>query len=430
MNTGTSSPKQGVFWAGWRQVGLAATMDFAATGFFFYSWSVFLPQVEKAFELSRGEASLGLSLMIAVSGLAAVFVGRLVDTKPLHLVLSTGGVLCAAGLVWIGVSQHVLMAVLGIAILGIGLGFLGLLAPARLVTNWFIAKRSTALGLAGIGISASGVLMPLVASYLIELDGWRFALFCYAGIAAGVIVPLAFFGIVTKPEDKGLGPDNMPPQLATEDEVAIVVPQSMTAKQILLNPMFLLLIMVFGSQFFAVGSVIGHIYPMAQSRGLDPADSAQIAALIALMAVGGKLFFGFIGDRLQMHWVMLLSASVQLTGLVLAALVPGLTGMGIMVVLFGFGYGGAVILQSLAAARYFGANMGAVLGYTRPVGAILQTSGPPLAGFLYDYSGSYEPALWMNSFAVSASILGVFLFYIVAKNMPVPTTRIDISKKS
>ena len=50
---------------------------------------------------------------------------------------------------------------------------MGGLATAKLVANWFDRGRGMALGVATMGISLSGVLMPVLSALLVEAVGWR-----------------------------------------------------------------------------------------------------------------------------------------------------------------------------------------------------------------------------------------------------------------
>ena len=76
---------------------------------------------------------------------------------------------------------------------------LGGLPGSTLVSNWFVSRRGTALGIAATGISLSGVLMPPLATMLIADQGWRFTFIVY-GVAVFVFVlPVVWFVIVKNP---------------------------------------------------------------------------------------------------------------------------------------------------------------------------------------------------------------------------------------
>ena len=96
--------------------------------------------------------------------------------------------------------------------LGVGLGVGCAYVPAiGAVQRWFVRRRGFASGLAVSGIGVGTLLMPPLASYLIEAVGWRAAYLVLGILAAGIGGGLALF-IENDPRDRGLGPDGDPPR--------------------------------------------------------------------------------------------------------------------------------------------------------------------------------------------------------------------------
>jgi MFS family permease len=61
--------------------------------------------------------------------------------------------------------------------------------------------------------------------------------------------------------------------------------------------------------------------------------------------------------------------------------------------LFGFGMGGIVPLQGALIGRVFGSDrFGRALGLMRPAMFPIHMVGVPLAGWVFDVTGSYQPA--------------------------------------
>ncbi len=59
------------------------------------------------------------------------------------------------------------------------------------VASWFDRGRSTALGIAATGIGAGGVVMPLLAGWLISKYDWQTACVCMAGVVILVGIPVS-----------------------------------------------------------------------------------------------------------------------------------------------------------------------------------------------------------------------------------------------
>ena len=59
---------------------------------------------------------------------------------------------------------------------------MGNLAVSKLIANWFDKNAGRALGIAAIGISFSGVMLPLIVDPLLDLVGWRNVYVIFASI--------------------------------------------------------------------------------------------------------------------------------------------------------------------------------------------------------------------------------------------------------
>lgn len=401
-------------WLGWRQVGIAALMDFASTGLFFYSFGVFVPHVEAAMGLTRSASSLGVTIYVAIGALAAPVVGRYLDSNHLHRVMAVGALLLGVGLGTIGAFPTIGGAVAGILLAGIGGATLGMMAPARLISNWFVRRRGTAMGIAAVGISASGVVMPVLANAMIHGYGWQESLLIYGALGCLAVAPIAWFFTVTFPEHAGQTPDNAPAEWAPK--ISAPTPAELAQRpglrEIYRTAPFRFAVFTFGAQFFATGAILAHLVPLGLSMGMTGADAALMASGTAFFAVLGKLVFGYMGDRLPIWMALSVSATLQMLGVLLANLLPQpWPALAAIVALFGLGFGANVVLQNLMLARFFGQHMGIVMATTRPPVTALQVCGPLLTGYLFDlHGGSYEMALWIHSGVYGMVLLGALVF--------------------
>jgi len=128
-----------------------------------------------------------------------------------------------------------------------------------------------------------------------------------------------------------------------------------------------------------------------------------------MMSVGGRLGFGWLGDKYERRRIVAISFAMMTAGLLffgyaaaasLWLLVPFL-------ILFGFGYGGSTATRPSIVAEYFGrANYGTILGLVVGINAIGGIVGPPLAGWVFDTWDSYQ-GVWLaySGLAVVASLL-------------------------
>tara|TARA_B100000795_G_scaffold236730_1_gene197010 strand:- start:2620 stop:3882 length:1263 start_codon:yes stop_codon:yes gene_type:complete len=389
---------------GWRMVAVAFFVDFIAVGFFFYSYSVFFKSIAAEFGDSRLGVSIGISVTQGVGALLAPFIGRALDRFPLKRIMAAGAVSMGTGFLLLGLVQTPLQfyLVLGVFI-GFGAGAMGQLATSKLVSNWFVLKRGTALGIAATGISVSGVLMPATTAWLIGEFGWRNGFVAYGVITLVIVVPLILRLVVSRPEDLGLLPDGAA-------EAATLPPPrpALRTAEYIRNSNFWYLLITIGLLFCIQSATLIHMVPQLTDRGIDLISASVIASSTALFGVMGKLIYGALVDRWDVRWALWLAIAFQVAGQLFMLFGNGYSGFLIGASLFGFGMGGIVPMQGAVVGAAFGReNFGRVLGAMRPPMAIIHLLGVPFAGWVYDSTGSYEPAFltFLGLYAVTTLVV-------------------------
>ncbi|MCB1645604.1 MAG: MFS transporter [Pseudomonadales bacterium] len=396
---------------GRRMVAVAFFVDFVAVGFFFYSYGVFFKAIAAEFGDSRLGVSLGLTATNVVGAIAAPLLGRALDIYPLKRIIAIGCLSMTTGFLLLSQvsSQLQFYIVLGLFI-GFGASSMGGLATAKLIANWFNKRRGRALGIAATGISVSGVVMPFVSAALIEAYGWRQGFLFFGAFTGLVVLPIVLTLVVSKPSDVGLEPDGgrlvgnasgaEPPKPVIED------------KPILKERNFWVLVMAIGLMFCCQGATLTHMVPRLTDTGIDLKMASLVMSLCAGLGVVGKVTFGFIGDSWAARKAFWLAIGCQVVGQIMMLLAhdnlfifaPG-------AMCFGFGMGGMVPLQGALIGRVFGSErFGKAMGYMRPAQLPLQVSGVPLAGWIYDVTGNYQPAfiIFLGVYAMAAVVVYFF----------------------
>ena len=385
-------------------VAVAFIVDFIAVGFFFYSYSVFFKSIAAEFGDSRLGVSIGISVTQGVGALLAPFIGRALDRFPLKRIMAAGAVSMGTGFLLLGLVQTPLQfyLVLGVFI-GFGAGAMGQLATSKLVSNWFVLKRGTALGIAATGISVSGVLMPATTAWLIGEFGWRNGFVAYGVITLVIVVPLILRLVVSRPEDLGLLPDG-----ATEAATLPPPRPALRTAEYIRNSNFWYLLITIGLLFCIQSATLIHMVPQLTDRGIDLISASVIASSTALFGVMGKLIYGALVDRWDVRWALWLAIAFQVAGQLFMLFGNGYSGFLIGASLFGFGMGGIVPMQGAVVGAAFGReNFGRVLGAMRPPMAIIHLLGVPFAGWVYDSTGSYEPAFltFLGLYAITTLVV-------------------------
>ena len=123
-------------------------------------------------------------------------------------------------------------------------------------------------------------------------------------------------------------------------------------------------------------------------------------------SIAGRLSLGWITDRWAYRKVMIVALLLMAVGLVCFLLIPAGT---YFVVLFLFtfpiGFGGAMVLRPPFVLEYFGqARFGTIFGLAMSACLLGGMAGPPLAGWIFDTTGTYQ-LFWVIS--IGALVLAV-----------------------
>ena len=353
-----------------------------SVGSIIYCFALFtIPWLEE-FGSSRRDLMLTIALLQIGAGVLGPLAGRALDTLPLRWMVLTGlASLVLALLLAQQVTALWQLWLIYATLLPVSMTLMGTLAAQTLVSRWFSDNRGLALGLSAMGTNLGGIVLPiLVSAWLLQM-GWRDALNNLMFLAVGLVLPLTWLVL------------GRSPQPAKQELPGSIGEQRLwTTREILNTSMFWLpflglapLSMAFGTLQFNLGIIVRDV-------GLEPSVTASLIALTSLAMIGGKLFFGVLGDRVdhrKLYWV---ANATTVLALLLFMYAESLTVLTVAAIATGISGGGILPLMGLMYSTRFGvASFGKVMGFgmlTIMAGAI----SPIAAGWLYDIYGSYQYA--------------------------------------
>jgi MFS family permease len=393
---------------GLRIIALAFLTNYISVGFVFYSYGVFFKALVADFQGSRLGVSAGLTCMSLATATAAPIVGRFLDRGKARQLMTLGAVLmaCAFALASRIESLWQFFLVLG-CVMGPAVCMLGGLSSSTLVAAWFVERRGTALGIAAMGISVSGVLMPPLGTVLIDVIGWRNTFLVYGAIALFVVAPLTYRFVIATPEELGQLPDGEVPVAGSASTVR-ADERALSTREILSDARFWLIAIAIALNFMCLGAVLTHAVPHVTDLGVSPGAAALVLSAMAGAGAIGKPLFGALTDRMDKRATLALCTLLQLLGvwmLIYVRQYPLLIAAGL---LFGLGMGGVVPLQGALVGAAFGRRaFGRVMGLMSPAMLPIQMIGVPFAGYVFDRSGSYRSAflVFLAAFALSLGVL-------------------------
>jgi MFS family permease len=154
------------------------------------------------------------------------------------------------------------------------------------------------------------------------------------------------------------------------------------------------------------------------SRAREPRDIAN--SVEGLAGLGGRVAFGFLGDRFGAKRVLVSGLLLQAFGALAYFFVRELGAFYAVAVLFGFIYAGVMPLYSVLARENFPQRMmGTIIGGTAMAGSLGMATGPLAGGLIYDTFASYR-WLYIGAWGIGISAFVIALTFRPHAAKPTP----------
>jgi len=378
----------------WRMVAVAFVAMFAVYGIA-YSFGAFFKPMAAEFGSGRSSTSAVFSITVFVWCVLGWPAGHLSDRFGPRVVVGGGALVMGAGLILTAFIDRLWLGYLTYSI-GVGIGVATAYVPmVAVVGGWFLLRRNTALGIAVAGIGCGTVLVAPAAAAMIERLGWRDTYLVLGAVATAMLLGCA--AIVERPP-------------------VHVTPSAIDVRAAIRTPAFGLLYLNSFLSSMALFVPFVYLPAFAHDHGATRIASAALVSIIGGASVIGRLGLGAIADRtstirLYQGCYLLLAASfvLWLTGSSYATMVA-------FAIAMGAGYGGFVALSPAVLAELFGvARLGTVMGILYTSGGVGALLGPPIAGMIIDYTGSYR---WAIAYSLAGALASFFILLPLARYAP------------
>ena len=388
-------------------------------GVAFWSMGLFIEPLEDEFGWTRTQVSLGFSLSLGVSGLAAPMAGRWVDRKGPRSAILLGGVATAGTFLLLATTQQLWQWYLFLSLNGLLRHFVFIIPFMALTARWFERRRSLAASILGAGLMVGPMAIVPLMSILIDGLEWRGAFVAAGILTAAVVLSLALLVIRNDPADVGAVQDGGFSERANGSRRESAAGGISLGRAVRTRLFWALTL---GMTFFPFGMVtwITHVAPFYESIGFSPRTAAFLISLSAALAIPPRLIAGHIADRLP----NLEFGAAGVAGLlVIAMAILMVDTSALAVVLFfpffvlGFAAGGA-LFEALLLPRAFGIqHYATILGFVVIIQTVGLISGPTVAGAIYDATGSYDWVIVM----VGGVFLATGACFLIAARLPRPS---------
>lgn len=348
------------------------------TGLPFYSYGLFASELEAEFGWTRSQTQLpmlfqtgGLLVMLPVVGWACDRYGA----RPVALFSMIGFAIAFGALALLGPNvEQFFLTVFLVGLLGAGT------TPVtwtRAINAAFNKNRGVALGITLTGTGVTAFVVPILATQIIELHGWRVGFMVLAALPALLGIPMVAL---------------MFRENHSDTRVAAALATGLTLREGLRSYRFALIAIAFLVISFGIGGAIPNLFPLYREAGFGPEATAGILSLIGLSVIAGRLVTGMLLDRL---WAPGVAAFLMcLPALSCYLLTTGMisnTDAVVATILLGLAAGAEFDIIAYLASRYFGMRSYSKLySYLYIAFAVGAAIAPGLFGYVYDSQGSYN----------------------------------------
>ncbi|MDM8540428.1 MFS transporter [Desulfococcaceae bacterium HSG9] len=392
--TGTFNLKKSSFFYGYVVVSAAFFLQAVGWGIF-NSFGVFAVRLMSEFQWTRAGVSGAFALAFFIYGLASIVLGILNDRWGPRLIMTGSGIVLGVGFLLTSQIGNLgqLYLFYGI-IVGIGIGGVDVVLLST-VARWFVKKRGMMSGIVKVGTGVGMFIMPLIINRLLDSYGQSHTFAILGIIILIVFIALSQF-MVRGPASIGLLPDgarrtgNANSDLGS-DANSDLGESGMTLREAFHTIQFWMLCVSYSLVLFCLATILMHIVPHTTDMGVASASATRILSTIGALSIAGRFIMGGISDKIGNKRALIICFGFLLVGLSLLQLSDKLWMFYAFAIIHGFAHGGVFALISPIVAELFGSLAhGAILGIVIFSSTIGGSSGPLLAGYLFDITGSYQ----------------------------------------
>ncbi len=397
---------------GWWIVLAGTVILFVSSGIGFYGHGVILDPLRALHGWSKATISSAVTLYFFTTGIMGLIIGRQIDRYGPKWVLLIGSGFIGTGFLFLSLISTVWQLYVIYFIMALGFSCTSLIPVNTLVTNWFIRKRGFAMSLTNTGLSAGGIVMVPLASYIISRWGLEIALPVLGAVYGVVVVSTTSF-IRQRPADINQFPDGTPPEAVSLDSHPSVISYSTqmrvwTRSQAIRTVAFWSIVIAF---LLALAGQIAFLVHQISflSHYLGISGAATAVSITAGASIVGRLWLGTFVDRCDKRYVIMVCFLIQGIAVFTLAHYHHVVILYLGTLAFGLTMGNIIMMQSLITGECFGlvsfATVSGLAGVFTMSGAAI---GPTIAGLIFDATRSYQMAFTIFAAMSAVAILVIY----------------------
>lgn len=339
------------------------------------AFAVFYPELLKVFGWSHAGGALVYSVNMLVVALSSPLLGWLLDRFGPRWIFTTAAVV--VGLAFAACS-HITRVEHYLLFYGVlsAVGQTALLSMTVVVARWFAhAQQGRAIGFADVGTGFGMMILAPGTAWLITRFGWQPAFMVLGVVIMLTLVPL---NLLHRP---------MPALSSTTS-------QQLSLTTLLRRYDLWLLCAAHLFMSITMTMVNVHLIEFLVGTGLLKLIAAStLLGAVSLVSLPGRMFFGWLVDRIQPNGAFSLAMSCTMLGFCTLLLLAHVEARWLLygfVIIYGFAQGaGGISIAAKTVALFDGPHVGTIFMVVNPSGNLGAAIGAWLGGRLFDVSGSY-----------------------------------------
>ena len=377
----------------WIVVGSVLALFVSGGPVYAFTFGLFVGPLVREFGWSRGTISMGIGAGLIMAAAGAPLAGFAIDQFGVRRVTLFCIVLFSLSVASISLAATPVVFVLLHGAAGLFSSGHAPLSYAQVISSRFDERRGLALGFAMAGVGLGAAIVPLIASILIGTWGWRGT---YVALGA-MTLAIAFPAVAILVKSAG-------------SKQSLAAQPGSTARDAFRDRRFWYIALVILFVALATNGTIAHTVPLLADKGFSTQTAASALAVMGVALIIGRLFAGYMLDRVFAPFVAAAFFAVPILGILVLRTAGQANAARAGVAMIGLGLGAEVDLIAFLLSRYFGLRSFARLyGFLFMLFAIGSGVGPYLMGLTFDLTGSYNVALTIFCCCLSLSVALVLL---------------------
>jgi MFS family permease len=410
------SQKKGIFYGWWIILGrILISFGWAASPF-----SIILKQLMAEFHTGRGMVSILSSVSMVSGAICSYFVARLLENHSARKFMLWGSVMGGIGFLLCAAANSLWQ--LYVLFFFIGVGFTGIAGSVPLVvliSKWFNKKRGLALGIAWSGYPLAAMIVSPIVGLIAASSGWR-ATFLFTGLLTLVIsIPISLFVIKDTPEEMGLLPDgdtsngvnNTPAPKITVGDAKSAANKPGLATYFKSLPLWLICI-GFSLIPMAEAAVISHEVSFLTDIGISAVLAASALGFTSGMSGIGRWGSGWLADKISPRYVVVLLLGIEIIGILILLQTRTIAMVWLFAAIWGTASGSFFNILPLIIRDIFPSSaFNTVFGFVNSLIIMAMAFSAPLAGFIFDATGSYHLLFILTIVFYIVAIIATYFTY-------------------